>query len=295
MSGYAAVLRRRRCPEWSLHPRAACRQGVPAPAGELLLELVVGELALRHGRGAAQRQGLGRADRVEPAVDLGVDATDEERRHRRHVGQVAGTALEPGDVGLHHGLVAFEAEDERDVDAPPLADHLLDRADALRGGGDLHVEVRLVDQLVEVTGGRLGAESVTGEAGIDLDRHVPVDAVGLVVDGAQDRQRIADVGDHEVPVGLLDRDVAAGHELVELRVVVVAGLHRLLEDRRVRGDAPHPSLDPSLHLTRGDPSPLEVVEPRALALLGVEVLQSSHVSFLPRRAAPALARRRARV
>ena len=30
-----------------------------------------------------------------------------------------------------------------------------------------------------------------------------------------------------------------------------------------------------------DPSPLEVVEPRALALLGVEVLQSSHLSFLP--------------
>ena len=59
--------------------------------------------------------------------------------------------------------------------------------EALGRAGDLHVEVGLVDGLVELPGGGFGAGRVAGEVGRDLDRHVAVDAVAGVVDRAQER------------------------------------------------------------------------------------------------------------
>ena len=94
-------------------------------------ELLVGPVGQPRVGHAGQALELGRtAGRVEPLVDLGVHAGDEERRDRVDVvqGDPRGLGLlEPGDVRLHHVLVAAEAEDQRDVDADPGGEHLGDR------------------------------------------------------------------------------------------------------------------------------------------------------------------------
>ena len=96
---------------------------------------------------------------------------------------------------------------------------------------------------VQRTGGRLGAGRVAGQLRSDLDRHVAVDAVAAVVHGSQEREGALDVGGDEVPVRVGDGRAAAD-EVAELLVVVGAGADRLLEDRRVRREAPDAAVDP---------------------------------------------------
>ena len=152
-----------------------------------------------------------------------------------------------------------------------------DRAQAFRGGRDLDVEVGRRQLLVERAGGGLGAGAVAGEPGIDLDRDVAVEPVGLVVDRTQDVERRADVAGDELPVGRLDVEPAADGA-VELLVVLVGALDRLLEDRRVRGEPTHTTGDPVLEFAAGDPAAADVVEPGALTLLGEEIVQPGHGS-----------------
>ena len=74
------------------------------------------------------------ADLVEPAVGLGVDAADEERRDGRDARRVAAAldqAAEAADVRLGDLAVALEREDQRDVDRDAARDRLLDRGQAL--------------------------------------------------------------------------------------------------------------------------------------------------------------------
>ena len=66
----------------------------------------------------------------------------------------------------------------------------------------------------------IGAVAVSrASVGRHLDRHVAVDAVALVVDRPQDRERVLDVGGHQRPVGVLDR-LPAADQVAELLVVV---------------------------------------------------------------------------
>ena len=142
------------------------------------------------------------------------------------------------------------------------------------GAGDLHVQVGLVDPGVQGPGRRDGAVGVTGQFGGDLDRDEAVVGVG-VVHRAQDAQGVVDVGGDELPVGVLDRRCPARTSVAELLVVVVALADGLLEDAGVGGDAPDAPVDPGGQLAAGDPAPPEVVEPRALALVGVQLAAAS--------------------
>ncbi len=160
------------------------------------------------------------------------------------------------------------------------------------GGRDLDVQIRLVDAGVELAGGGDRSVGVAGEAGGDLDRDEAVETVAGLVDGTQQVERGLDVGDHQLPVRLGDPDVVAD-EVAELVVVVVAVGDGLLEDRRVRGEAPDALVDPGRQLTVGQPSATEVVEPRALTLVVEEIVQLGHVRFL-RGSGGAVATRRAR-
>ncbi|CPU64688.1 Uncharacterised protein [Mycobacteroides abscessus] len=103
-----------------------------------------------------------------------------------------------------------------------------------------------------------------GEARVDLDRDAPVDAVGGVVDGAQEvgggahvvRRDALDGGLHGRVVG------ARGREVGELGVVGVALRERRREDRGVRGHADDAARRHQLGEVAGaQPFSGEVVEP----------------------------------
>ena len=87
----------------------------------------------------------------------------------------------------------------------PSAIICADGGDALGRGRDLHEQVGLGDALVELAGRVDGAVGVAGEVGRELDRHEAVAAAALVVDRAQDVERVLDVVDHQVPVRVVDR------------------------------------------------------------------------------------------
>jgi hypothetical protein len=134
--------------------------------------------------------------------------------------------------------------------------------------GDLHVEVRLVDQRVQTL--RLGKRScaVVREGRVDLHRHVPAQAVAAVPDAAHQVARVADVAARERDEDLLRVLLVLG-EIAELAVVGRALRDCLLEDGRVRGDTGdgvllhHPRELAVMHEIAG-----EKVNPHALAERG---------------------------
>ena len=178
-------------------------------------------------------------DLREPTICLGVDARDEEARHRRDVRRVAprlDQPLEPADERLGDGRVALEREDERDVDRATRGDRVLDRAEAGLGCGDLHVHVLPSDELVQELRLLERVLPLVGEIRIDLDRDEPVDAVGALPHRQQQIAGALDVLDREREEDLL-RVVGALELGSKLLVVPVSGRESLLEDRRVRSDA----------------------------------------------------------
>ena len=96
-----------------------------------------------------------------------------------------------------------------------------------------------------------------------------------VVDRAQDGEGGGDVGDDQLPVGVLDR-AAGRRQRGELLVVVGRALDGPGEDGRVGGDAADPVGDQAGQGAVAQVAAGEVVEPRALALLGVQLVQLAH-------------------
>ena len=189
-----------------------------------------------------QRLGLVGAELVEPLVDLGVDAGDEERGDRVQAGQV-GVArpglLEAGEERVHDRAVAVEGEDQRDVDRDARAHHLGDGGQALDRRGDLDEHVRAVDRGREGLGLLDRPGGVVGEPRVDLDRHPAVLATGGLVDRQEDVARVADVLGREGEHGLVD-GLPGVRELAHLGVVGVPLGQGGLEDRRVGGDPDDP-------------------------------------------------------
>ncbi|MBA2331542.1 MAG: hypothetical protein H0V94_01970, partial [Actinobacteria bacterium] len=144
--------------------------------------------------------------------------------------------LEAADVGLDDRLVALEREDQRDVDRLALRDRVLDRAQSGLGRGDLDEQVRPVDVLVQAHRLLERALTVVGERGVDLERDVAVQPFAAIPDGAKQVARALDVLDRKLEEDL-SWIVLPLRDLRELLVVPDPLGHRLLEDRRVRGDA----------------------------------------------------------
>ena len=173
---------------------------------------------------------------VEPAVDLGVDAGDEEAGDAGDGAQLGavlrGVRLETVEVGVDHLPIAIEAEDQRHVRVATLGDHRADRSDALGGRRDLDHHVAPGNAFVQLASGCFGARFVVGETRVDLHADEAVGAAGLVVHGLQHLGSTGDVLEHHRPVVGRRRMVVEG-QLTELLVVVLGALDRLLEDRRV--------------------------------------------------------------
>ena len=233
--GVGRVLDAGRRPQRALHRRAGLAQRGEALALEHALERAVG--GARVGEAGAAGEVVA-AERLEPLVDLGVDARDEERRDRVAVERLALVlpALVRADERLHHALVVRDREQQRDVDVHALVQRLLDRREPLLGGGDLDHQVRAVDQAPVHPRLLERALGVVRQPRRDLERHVAVVAAGLVVDRAQHVGGELHVAHRQPAVDLARGEALAGGG-GEVVVVVGRAEDRLLEDRRVRGDA----------------------------------------------------------
>ena len=101
----------------------------------------------------------------------------------------------------------------------------------------------------------------SGDPRVDLDRDPAVDPVARVVGRPQHVAGVAHVLGRDGAQRLADVDPAHG-EVGQLRVVEVAARDRLLEDRRVGGDADQAAVADQVGQVAGlQPVTAEVVEP----------------------------------
>ena len=170
-------------------------------------EQLVGQLGVRHRRLAAQRAALGQAP-----VGLGVDPAHEERRHRRHRRRVAARpATKRSRPARYASITSAWRSSEKMSVTLTLMPAAIDSSMARRPSsvaGDLDHHVGPVDTREERTCRRDGAIGVVGERGRHLDRHEPVASALRVVHRAQEVGGRDDVGEHHLPVRVLDRQTA---------------------------------------------------------------------------------------
>ena len=146
-------------------------------------------------------------------------------------------------------------------------------------GGRRHLDHQVVapDRLPEMT--RLG-DGVLGrerQIGRHFEADIAVDTAGLVIDRSQHIRRRLDVGDREPLEEIHDRGFGMLGDGFERVVVLVRIADRLLEDRRVRGDAAQVVLlDHALELALGNEAAGDEVEPYGLTLVGEQALQRVH-------------------
>ena len=229
------VLHAGRGPQRPLDRAARRAQRGELVAAEHALERLVGGAGVGEAGAALEILAPGGG---QPLVDLGVDARDEERGDRVAVERqpFGAAALHRADVRAHDVLVRRDAEQQRHVDVHALVQRGLDRRGPRARGGDLDHQVRPVDQAPVHAGLLDRPVGVVREARGDLERHVAVDAVRVVVDGAQHVGRELHVADGQAAVDL-PRGEALLRGVGDVGVVVGRPEDRLLEDRGVGGHA----------------------------------------------------------
>ena len=253
----------------------------------------MGEPRVGHRRAAGQVLQLGALRRpgrqpLEPARDGGVHlvvhARDEERGDRDHGRQrpaAGGAVLQPGEVRLHHLLVAGQREDERDVHAHALADQGADGGQALGGGGDLDHHVGPADPLAQPPRLGHGARGVVRQPGVHLDADPAVQSAAALEHLPQQVAGGLHVLDGQRLVQRKTGQRRGACQLLADGVVVVGALaDGLLEDGRVRGDAGHALV---AHLGGEAAGPqlaaVDVVEPDALAEVEQLLGAAGHVGI----------------
>ena len=260
-----------------------CGQALPARAGEQRLVASVGELRVGDRRLAAQpiRQ-LFVAELVQPLVDRDIDAADEDAGDAADLGDIAAgplQILEPRDICFDHLLVDAHGEEQGDVDVQPATDQLADRRNAGRRRRHLHHQIGTLHRRPQPQ--RLGHRGfgIVGQVGRAFQADIAVPALRLFVDRTQHVGGGTDIGDRQMLVDCGDAVVGLRLELLQ-RIRIFVGLaDRLLEDRRVRGDALQPvALDERAQLALLDQAALQIVQPGRLAAC-FELLQRIHAAF----------------
>jgi hypothetical protein len=258
------VLHAGRGPQGTLHVGAGVLERQEPVTGELLLERLVGQPGVGDAGQPHQVARLGVAGGVEPLVDLAVHPGDEEGRHRVDLREVLAGCLrllQALEVGVHDGVVALQPEDQRDVHADALGQHLGDRRGALGGRRDLDQQVLPVHLGPQLLGHLDGGLLVVGHPGGDLDRHATVQSSGGLEGAGEDVTGLAYVGGGDREDRVVDVLPGLG-ELAHLVVVPLTVGQRAREDGRVGGDAHHRALLHEVGEVPGlDPLAGQVVEP----------------------------------
>ena len=189
--------------------------------------------------------------------------------------------LEASDVGQRRLLVGLDVEKKGHVDVDALARELLDRRQAFGRARNLDHRIGPAKAAKEAQplGGR--ALVVAGEVGRYLEAREAVAGLPLVVQRPQDVGRHADVVDGEVEKDRLRIPLARGYEGAQSVVVVNGAGDRLVQDRRIRGNAGDGVVvDEALEAAGGDEASAYVIEPGALAVVA-QLKQRVHLaSFL---------------
>ena len=221
------------------------------------------------------------AELVQPLVDRGVDAADEDAGDAADLGDVAAGPLQilkPGDIGFDHLLVDAHGEEQGDVDVQPATDQLADGRNAGRGRRHLHHQIGTRHRRPQPQRLGHGGFGIVGQIGRAFQADIAVPALRLFVDRTQHVGGGTDIGDRQMLVDRGDAVVGLRLKLFHRIRVFVALADRLLEDRGVRGDALQPvALDQRAQLAALDQAALQIVEPRRLAA-GFELLQRVHAA-----------------
>jgi hypothetical protein len=189
---------------------------------------------------------------------------------------LATRASSPSACASAYRNVAVEAEQQGDVDADPVFDQLAHRGHAGRGAGHLDHQIGAIDHAMQPS--RLGDRLVglVGEVGRHFEADIAVPGVEPVVDRPQRIARRLDVRDGERLIAVHDRRVGIiADEFGELGIIGLALAHRLLEDRRIGGDAGDAILlHQPLQAALIEKGPIDEIEPGRLSRL-LELLQEA--------------------
>ena len=268
-----------RGPQQALRLGALGLELVPARSGEQVLVFLIGEFCIRDGDLALQRgkplllAGIVRLRDllVEQFVDRAVDPADEEAGDARDMGGIAAGGdmfFQSGQIGLGDLHIDLPREQQRDIDADPLANQLLDRRQAFRRRRHLDHQILAVDVLPKPLGLGNRALGIHGEIGRHLQADEPVGSFEAVIDRAQHIRRKLDVLDGEKLEQLGDRAIAALECVPDGAIIFVGTADRLLEDRRIRRDALDAVvIDQLFQLALGDEAAGQEIQPDRLAVL----------------------------
>ena len=154
------------------------------------------------------------AELVQPLVDGGIDAADEEAGDAADLGDVAACPrqiLEPRDICFDYLLVDAHGEEQGDVDVQPATDQLPDRRNAGWGRRHLHHQIGTPDRRPQPQRLGHGGLGIVGQIGRAFQADIAVPALRLLVDRTQQIGGGTDIGDRQM---LVDRgDAVVGQSL----------------------------------------------------------------------------------
>src|SRR5699024_10848611 len=156
-------------------------------------------------------------------VDFDVDARDEEGCNGVDFGDIQVVCFRAADTSLeslNDLLVAFQGEDQRDVDGNSIRQGFGDGAERAIGSWNLNHDVVAVDAVPQFACLRNGCFAIVGNTRIHFDGNAAVFAAGLLVDFLKDIARVAHVIDSQG----VDSFVSLGAFCLELCNVVVIGI-----------------------------------------------------------------------
>jgi hypothetical protein len=186
----------------------------------------------------------------------------ESTRETKKIGLAA--PLEPGEIRVHHLLVARDREDQRDVDRDPRRDCRGDRGEPCCRGRNLDHHVRAGHGSMEPTRFVDGPAGVVRQGRIHLEADAAVEAVALREHRMQPVASVLNVLDGQRLEQLLSPETARDQR--GERFVIIVGLgDRLVEDGGVRGHPDHTLFpDQAIELAGVQMRAANEIEPYAL-------------------------------